>query len=137
MHPQRIPHPALVPFQPLHEGIDTLHLLRYVYTLRTMRIALAAAYAMAGLAQPGHTAVIADKECTTGLPVMPVALAAGHVPLIDALVVVEQDSGDVQPVGTRHAILAVVARIVRYCIIRTAVSCRKENSSSDNGSSGE
>lgn len=30
-----------------------------------MRIALAAAYAMAGLAQPGHTAVIADKLCVT------------------------------------------------------------------------
>ena len=74
-----------------------------------MRITLGTTYAMIRLTQAGHTAVVAHEKGTAGFPVVVIPLVAGHVPFVDTFIIMQQDAGDVQPVGAGHAIVAVVA----------------------------
>ena len=89
--------------------VDAVQLVRNVDGLRAMFYALAAADAVAGLAQFGYAAVVADKECPAGFAVVAVLPAGGEVAFIDAFVVMQQYCGDVDAVGAGHAVLAVVA----------------------------
>lgn len=89
--------------------VNPLHLLRDVDALRTVGRTLVAPDTVAGLAELRHAAVVTDKESAAGTAVV-LLTAAGHIPLVDALVVMQQDGGYVYSVRARHTILAVVAR---------------------------
>ena len=90
--------------------VNPLHLLGDVDALRTVGRTLVAPDAVAGLAELRHAAVVTDKESAAGTPVVLVLTAAGHIPLVDTFVVMQQDGGYAYSVRTRHTILAVVAR---------------------------
>lgn len=90
--------------------VNPLHLLRDVDALRTVGRTLVAPDTVAGLAELRHAAVVTDKESAAGTAVVLVLTAAGHIPLVDTFVVMQQDGGYVYSVRTRHTILAVVAR---------------------------
>ena len=87
-----------------------MQFLRYVDALWAMGVALLAPDAMAGLTQLGHAPVITDQVGTPGLAVVLVARALGDVALVHALIVVQQDRGNVDAIRAGHAILAIVAR---------------------------
>ena len=83
-----------------------LHLRRNVDTLRAVMHALVAAYAMVRLTKTRHTAVVTHKEGTPGFPIVLVLRRSWYITLVDALVVVGEDTRNVQSVRTRHTILA-------------------------------
>ena len=93
----------------LHEVADAVQLIGYLDVLRTMLHALAATDAVVGLPELGHSTVVAHQEGAASLPIVGVLAAFGHIALVDALVVVEQDGRNINAVGAGHAILAVVA----------------------------
>ena len=72
--------------------------------------ALAATGAAVGLAETGNTAVIAYQEGAACLAVILVLAVLRHVALVDAAVVVQQDGWNIQSIGARHTVFAVVAR---------------------------
>lgn len=92
-----------------HILVDALEFGGDVDALGAVGRALAAADAVACLAQFRDTPVVANQEGATGLPVIGIAAALRQIVVVDALVVVHQDRRDVDAVGTRHAVLAVVA----------------------------
>ena len=65
--------------------------------------------AMIGLAKGRYGPVVADQVCAAQLAVVLLFDALRHVALVDALVVMLEYSRNVDPVGTWHAVLAVVA----------------------------
>jgi len=75
-----------------------------------MRVALVASGTMTCLAKLRYAAVIADEEGAACFAIVLVLTAFRHIALVDASVVMQQYGGDVQTVGTRHAVFAVVAR---------------------------
>ena len=94
-------------FQLLHKLVDALHLSGNVDALRAVGGTLAAADTVVGLTQTGNGAVVADEESATLAAVLGVGQrAAAEIALRQALIEVGEDGGDVQPVGTGHAILA-------------------------------
>lgn len=104
-----------------HEVVDTVQFFWYVYALGAMWRALVAADAMTCLTEFRHTAVITDEECLTCLAVVLGLLTFGYIALIDTFVIVQQDGGNVKPVGAWHTILAVIAW---YCgILHHQVGC--------------
>ena len=86
------------------EGVDAVELGGDVDLLGAVGGALAAADAMVGLAELRDAAVVAYQEGAAGLPVVLSLVGFGDVPLVDAFVVVEEDSRDVEPVGAGHAV---------------------------------
>ena len=80
-----------------------------VDTLGAMGAALAAADAMGRLTQLGYAPVVSHEIGAAGLAVLRVGGGLGDVALIEAFVVMQQYRWDVQTVGARHAVLAVVA----------------------------
>ena len=89
----------IILLQPFHKVVNPLHLLRDVDALRTVGRTLVAPDAMAGLAELRHAAVIVHKECTTGASVVLILSVAGHISLVDALVIMQEDGGDVYSVS--------------------------------------
>ena len=87
-----------------------MQFLRYVDALWAMGVALLAPDAIAGLTQLGHAPVITYQVGPASLTVVLVARAIGHVALVHALIVVQQDRGDIDAIRAGHAILAIVAR---------------------------
>ena len=83
-----------------------LHLRRDVDILRTVMHALVATDTMVRLTQARYAAVVTHEEGPPGFPVVFVLRRGGHITLVDTLVVMGEDARNVQPVGTRHAILA-------------------------------
>ena len=65
---------------------------------------------MACLAELRYATVITDEEGAAGFAIVLIPATFGYIALVDAAVVMQQNGGNVQSVGTRHAILAVVAR---------------------------
>ena len=96
--------------QCFHKPVYFLQFRRDVDALRTVRVALAATGATVGLAETGNTAVIAYQEGAACLAVILVLAVLRHVALVDAAVVVQQDGWNIQPIGARHTVFAVVAR---------------------------
>ena len=80
--------------------------------LRTMRFALATAYAVVGLTIAWHRAVKADEEVATMLTIVGVANSLWQETFVLALVVMNEDARDVNAVRTRHTVFAVVAGYV-------------------------
>ena len=80
--------------------------------MRTMRFALATAYAVVGLTVAWHRAVKADEEVATMLAIVWVANGLWQETFVLALVIMNEDTRDVNAVRTRHAIFAVVAGYV-------------------------
>lgn len=77
--------------------------------------------AMVGLPQARHRTVVPHQKGAPCLPVGAVARRRGHPSFVDALVEVEQNARDVEPVGAGHAVLAVVARngrVAQQCLRR-------------------
>ena len=67
---------------------------------------MSAAYAAGGLPQPRRAAVVAYKEGAPCLGVAAVKPVADNQPVVDALVVVDEQRRYVNPVGARHAVSA-------------------------------
>lgn len=78
--------------------------------MRTVRVALVASCTMACLAELRYATVITDEEGAASFAIVLIPAAFGYIALVDAAVVMQQNGGNVQSVGTRHAIFAVVAR---------------------------
>ena len=95
--------------QLFHQSVYTVKLLGDVYLLRTMGDTLAATYAVAGLPERGYRTVIPHQKSTASLAVIGRLAPFGHVAFIDTTGGLQQYRGDVYPIGTRHAILAVIA----------------------------
>lgn len=93
----------------LYKAVDSGHFGRNVNLLWTVLNTFLTAYAVIGLTQTGHATVVAHKECLTRLAIVFGLSAFGHIALVDTLVVVRKDAGNVEAVGARHAILTVVA----------------------------
>ena len=74
-------------FKLFNEIINSVKLIGDIYILRTMRCALIATYAMAGLAKFRHTAVETYKKCLPGFAVILRLLALGYIALVDTLVI--------------------------------------------------
>ena len=98
-----------ISLQILNQHIHFMHLSRYIDGLGAMGRALAATDAVAGLAQTRHTTVVTYQESTALLLVVRVLLVIGQKAFLDALVVVREDSGDVDTVWAGHAVVALVA----------------------------
>ena len=96
--------------QRFHKSVYLLQFRRDVDALRTVWVALATTGAAVGLAETGNTAVIAYQEGAACLAVILVLAVLRHVALVDAAVVVQQDGWNIQPIGARHTVFAVVAR---------------------------
>lgn len=64
---------------------------------------------MAGLTKPRHTAVIAYQERPPCLFIIGIHPVLGSLPVIDALVVMEEYGRNIYPIRTWHAILAICA----------------------------
>ena len=74
----------------------------YIDALRTVRVALVASCTMACLAELRYAAVITDEEGAAGFAIVLIPAAFGYIALVDAAVVMQQNGGNVQSVGTRH-----------------------------------
>ena len=86
-----------------------MHLVGDLDVLRAMLNTLAATDAVVRLPQFGHGAVVAHEERTAGTTVVGVLGVVGYIPLVDTAVVVREDSGDIDTVRARHAVVALVA----------------------------
>ena len=95
--------------QPLHVLVDALELTRDVDALGTFLYAGAAADAMVGLTEGRDGLVVLVEERAAQLGVLRVLAVGRQGHLGDTPVVVGEDGGDVDAVGTGHAVLAVVA----------------------------
>ena len=87
-----------------------MKLRRDVDALRAMLHTLAATGAVVGLPQLRHRTIVAYQIGAPHLFISLVLAALWHIALVDALVIMQQYSRNVDSVGARHAILAVVAR---------------------------
>ena len=67
---------------------------------------MAAADALFGLAQARNAPVVSDQEGPPGAAVVGIARVVADVALVDTLVVVGEDAGDVHSVGAGHTVLA-------------------------------
>ena len=74
-----------------------------------MAYAFAALNAMVGLAKLWHTAVVTNKEGTTCFLVVLCLLAFRNISGVDTFVIVNKDGRNVEAIGARHTIFAVVA----------------------------
>ena len=104
-------------FQSLDILVDAVKLVRYIDILGTMWRALVTTDAMIGLPKLGHTPVITYKECFTGRGIVLVLSVARDIAVIDTLVVVSKNGGNIKTVGARHTILTLVAghgRVVEH-----------------------
>ena len=88
-------------FQPFHVCIYTVQFLRDVDALRTMDAALVAAYAVACLTQFRDTPVITYQIGTPRLAVILILCTLRNIALVQAFVVMEQDSRDIETIRAR------------------------------------
>lgn len=111
-------------FQAFDVGVDAVKLFRNLDALRTVWHTLSAPYAMVCLPQFWDRPVVAHKE---GLPRLYIIFIAGigvrHIPFVDTFIIMDKDSRNVNAVGTRHAVFAVVAchRRILYHDTRSVV----------------
>lgn len=113
-----------MPPQLLHILTDALHLLVYADILRTMRLTLAAAYAVVSLPHARHGTVkayqiiTAQAEITLPLlrtllsPSLFIVIRQGII--IAALVIVREYTRYVNAIRTRHTVFTVIARYSVY-----------------------
>ena len=105
-----VAHQRRLPAQILDIFVYAAHLRGNVDSLRTVRAALVAARALARLTQLRDGAVVAHEKRAAGFEVVFVDIAFGRGTLVNTLVVVKQNRGNVERVRARHTIFAVVAR---------------------------
>ena len=74
-----------------------------------MRFALATAYTVVGLAHARHGTVETNQVFTAQLEVFVIHFLAWQRAVVLAFVVMYEDGRDIDAIGTRHAVLAVVA----------------------------
>ena len=74
-----------------------------------MGAAFVASYAVVGLSQLGYRAVVSYEEGAACFAVVGVLRGERHPAFVDALVEVYEYAGNVEPVGARHTVFAVVA----------------------------
>ena len=84
----------------------------YPDVLRTVGLTLATADTVVGLPQLGYGAVEADEILTAQSPVLLVAFVEWESAFVLAFVVMYEDGGNIDSVGARHTVFAVVARDV-------------------------
>ena len=90
--------------------VYALHFLGNVDALRAVYVALPATDAVVGLPETRHAAVVPHQERPTRLTVTLALRRGDDVALVHTLVVMQQHRRDVDAIGARHAVLAVVAR---------------------------
>ena len=91
--------------QRFDKAVYFLHFLRDADALGTMYGALSAVYTVVGLTKTRYTAIITHKESLPCAAVILILQTFGNIALVDALVIVRKDSGNVDAVRTRHAIV--------------------------------
>ena len=96
----------LHPLESLDDEVYSVELSRYVDMLRAVRFALFAVDAVVGLSLAWYSSVVVDEEASFGGEVVGVGLVGDDISSVEALVVVSEDSGYVESVGARHAVLA-------------------------------
>ena len=99
--------------QGFHKPVDASHLLGDVDALRTLLHADATIGAMVGLSELGDGTVIANEESTTEFPIVRFHGADGHTVFVDAFIKMQEDTGNIDAIRTRHAILAIVTRCLQ------------------------
>ena len=102
-----------------------MQLARNTNLLRAMRFALATAYAVVGLTVAWHRAVKADEEVATMLAIVWVANGLWQETFVLALVIMNEDTRDVNAVRTRHQYLQSLQGMFSRPKILLAISvCR-------------
>ena len=96
-------------FQLFHITIYPLHLLRNVNSLRAVHTALIATGTMVGLAEFRHTAVVTYQIGTTGFAVLLVLRIIYDISFVQAFVVMQKNSRNIDAIRTGHTIFAIVA----------------------------
>ena len=91
--------------------VDAVQLVRNVDGLRAMFYALAAADAVAGLAQARYTAVVPNEEGPACLTVVGMLLRSGQIALVHTFIIMYQHGGNVDTIGARHAVFVVVSGV--------------------------
>jgi len=100
---------GFVLLQCLHEFADLMELAGDADVLRTVGLTLAALDAVVGLAHTWYSTVEADEVVAAQTNVFLVHPRKGQSTLVLAFVVVYEDGGNVNAVGTWHAVFAVIA----------------------------
>ena len=94
------------PAQAFGQDIHSGHLAGDVDALRTMAEAFATRGALRRLTFAGNRTVVAREKTATGFGIVLCIGRLRHRTLIEAFVVMREYTRNVQPIGTRHAILA-------------------------------
>ena len=102
-------HSSDVSLQLLYHLVDLLQFPWYANVLRAVWFTLSAADAVVGLSLTFDRAVEADEILTAVLAVVGRTGVVRQRPFVLALVVVDEDARDINAIGARHAVLAVVA----------------------------
>ena len=87
-----------------------MQLTRYADVLRAVGFALSTAYAMVGLPQTRHGAVKADEVVSPQPGIVFSHTFQRQRALVLAFIVMHKQAWDVDAIGARHAVFAVVAR---------------------------
>ena len=89
-----------------HKLVNHLQFLGYADVLRAVRLTLSALYAVCSLSHAGHGTVQTDEVLSSQAAVVLVAGVGRQCTLVLAFIVVYEDGGNVDAVGTGHAVLA-------------------------------
>lgn len=103
------------------KSIDTMNLFRDIDRLRAMRRTLVTPDTVIRLPELGHTAIVPHQKSPPGLPVTLVPAVLRHIPLIDTLIIMQQNSRNIDPVRARHTIFTIVTgnrRILHHQVRR-------------------
>ena len=95
-----------------------MQLFGYIYVLRTMRHTLVASDTMACLTKFRHATVITDEECATGFGIVFILSVLGHIPFVDATVIMQENSRNIQSVRA-HFPIGIVG--IGTCILGMSV----------------
>ena len=106
---RRLKNFSAVPLQLFYHLVNLGQFTRNLNALRAMRLALATLYTMVGLTVARHDAVERNEVLTAMLAVLCLTNAHRQRTFVLTLIVMHKDGGDVNTVGTRHAILTIVA----------------------------
>ena len=97
----------LTPFQLFDYSIYSCQLVRYLDTLRAMRLAFAACYTALRLTETGHIAVVSYKKGTARTLVFRIHIPRRDIAGIDAAVVMLEYRRNVYSIRAWHAVFAV------------------------------
>ena len=89
--------------------VNAFHFFGNLDALWAMLDTLSAADAVVGLAQLGYATIIPDEEGLAGTGIVGILAVSRQIILGNALVVVGEHARDIDTIGARHAVFAVIA----------------------------